>query len=224
MTTTPNPLPYMGEPEDAPELEPMLISRGKVRNVYQPAREPTVTTPTNPLPCGCRTIRIEERDDNERVRDYRLYVQHCALHAAAGETLQDRDRLAAILERIRTATGIVRHTDPAACAGCGCMSLTAEEAVAELVRRHDRLAAEVHTCPICGDCCKQCRCTEAKIAELKAACEKFEHTARVAILTAYSYRDDGRSKEWLTAELDRLQALCRAAALHIRPSTTEADP
>ena len=41
-------------------------------------------------------------------------------------------RMAGELDRIRTATGMVRHTDPDECKGCGCMSLTAEEAVAEL--------------------------------------------------------------------------------------------
>lgn len=47
------------------------------------------------------------------------------------------------LERIRDMTGVVIHTDPAECVGCGCMSLTAGEAVACLVMEVARLRAKV---------------------------------------------------------------------------------
>lgn len=48
--------------------------------------------------------------------------------------------------------------------------------------------------------------------DLAEKCDLIETIARQAILTAYSYRDDNRSKEWLTAELGRLQDRIRKAS------------
>lgn len=46
----------------------------------------------------------------------------------------ERNRLWRELKRIRDMTGQVRHTTPEECYGCGCYSLTAEEAVVYALR------------------------------------------------------------------------------------------
>lgn len=56
-------------------------------------------TPTNPLPCGCRVQQPAVGCKGCAA----AYVVHCALHAAAGETLQDRDRLAARVAALEAA-------------------------------------------------------------------------------------------------------------------------
>lgn len=55
----------------------------------------------------------------------------------------ERDRLRAEVARIRDMTGMVRHTTHDECHGCGCISLSAEEAVAELRVQRDAMQAEL---------------------------------------------------------------------------------
>lgn len=57
---------------------------------------------------------------------------------------QERDEARAQLERIRTETGEVVHTRDEDCIGCGCMSLSAEEAVAEVICKRDALESDVY--------------------------------------------------------------------------------
>ena len=49
----------------------------------------------------------------------------------------------AMLDRIRTETGEVQHIRHEDCVGCGCMSLTPEEAVAKVIVERDRLRQQV---------------------------------------------------------------------------------
>ena len=50
-------------------------------------------TPPNPLPCGCRTRWT-------RPVEGRLYVQHCPMHAAAGELLRQCQIAATIFDKM----------------------------------------------------------------------------------------------------------------------------
>jgi chromosome segregation ATPase len=64
--------------------------------------------------------------------------------------------------------------------------LTAERQRREAVKKRvAELEADVHTCPQCGENCKQCQCTEKRIAELERQlasirAETIEACARVA--------------------------------------------
>lgn len=74
----------------------------------------------------------------------------------------ERDRLRVELDEVRDITGVVRHTSHEDCQQCGCVSLSASEAVAELRVSCDALRVEL----------EQQRQLNLQLAERLAACSQ----------------------------------------------------
>jgi hypothetical protein len=97
------------------------------------------------MECGAQGVR--QGEDAEAIAALRNRASSDAklLRALADDVARlgrERDALRRELDRIRAMTGEVRHTRHEDCVGCGCMSLTAEEAVAEVMLRMERLEYE----------------------------------------------------------------------------------
>lgn len=82
-------------------------------------------------------------DDLDALRAQAVWLAPagCAQSRRVLALIAEVNRLRRQLDRIRDLTGMVIHTDPDACVGCGCMEMDAEEAVIDLMRDYERARA-----------------------------------------------------------------------------------